>query len=51
MAPEPRADESRWIDLVAASAHVDVHRVRPELGDLVNDLERVIEMQGAPFGS
>ena len=51
IASEPRADESRWIDLVAASANADVHRIRPEIGNLVNDLEEVIESQGAPFGS
>lgn len=51
IASEPRADESRWIELVAGAANIEVHRIRPAHGDLVTDLEQVISSQGAPFGS
>lgn len=51
IAPEPKANESRWIDMVAGAASARVHRIEPDTSTLVEDIERVIRDQQAPFGS
>ncbi|QEG38665.1 Asparagine synthetase [glutamine-hydrolyzing] 1 [Roseimaritima ulvae] len=51
ISPDPRRDESRWVDIVVASAQANVHRVEPKLDTLTEDIDRVIESQQAPFGS
>lgn len=51
IADDPQISEERWIDLVADAAGAQVHRTRPEAHDLTADLERLIDIQGEPFGS
>jgi asparagine synthase (glutamine-hydrolysing) len=44
-------NEEPWMDLVGAAAGAVVHKVRPSAGELVADLDRLIEAQGEPFAS
>lgn len=49
--PGQAADESRWIDLVAAEVGATPFTVTPTPADLSRDLDSVILAQGEPFGS
>ncbi len=48
---EPRTDESRWMQLVVEAAQLQFHSIRPATDQLCEDLDRVITVQQAPFGS
>ncbi len=51
IASEARANEQRWIRLVAEAARLQLHEIHPSTEHLIRDLEAVIESQQAPFGS
>jgi len=44
-------DEARWIEVAAAKAGVSLHRVTADGGDLPDVLDRLLTIQGEPFGS
>lgn len=43
--------EESWADLVGEAAGVRAHKVRPSAPELVADLDRLVRVQGEPFGS
>ncbi len=43
--------EESWADLVGQAAKVQAHKVRPSAQELVADLNRLVRVQGEPFGS
>jgi asparagine synthase (glutamine-hydrolysing) len=52
IAPDPRVDESRWMNLVKeATDGLSFHAVQPSVAELTAELDRVIRVQQAPFGS
>ena len=51
VADDPALSEERWIEEAARAAGVTLHRTSPREGELVADLERLIRVQGEPFGS
>jgi asparagine synthase (glutamine-hydrolysing) len=51
IADDPAVDEERWVDTAAAAAGTTVHKVRIAPGELVEDLDRLIDVQDEPFGS
>ena len=51
IAEDSRISEERWVDLVNESVGAIPHKVRVTSDDLVRDLDRLIEVQGEPFGS
>ena len=51
VADDPALSEERWIEEAARAASVTLHRTSPREGELVADLERLIRVQGEPFGS
>jgi asparagine synthase (glutamine-hydrolysing) len=44
-------DETRWIELVAARAGVPLYTVTADGADLARTLDRLLTIQGEPFGS
>jgi asparagine synthase (glutamine-hydrolysing) len=50
LADDPVLNEERWISLVARNAGVTVHTVEATPQELHADLDRLIEVQGEPFG-
>lgn len=48
---EPGQSEEHWVDIVNAHVGAKPHKVKPLPDDLTNDLDRLIEVQGEPFGS
>lgn len=48
---EPGQSEEKWVDIVNAHIGAKPHKVVPQPGDLANDLDRMIAIQGEPFGS
>jgi asparagine synthase (glutamine-hydrolysing) len=48
---EPTIFEENWMDLVSSRARTIVHKVSFSPQDLVNDLDRLINIQEEPFGS
>ncbi len=44
-------DEERWIDIAAAAAGANVHKVYPDPSGIRADLEKLSALQGEPFGS
>ncbi len=51
VADDPALSEERWIEQAARAARVTLHRTSPREEELVADLERLIRVQGEPFGS
>jgi asparagine synthase (glutamine-hydrolysing) len=51
VADDPALSEERWIEEAARAARVTLHRTSPREDELVADLERLIRVQGEPFGS
>jgi asparagine synthase (glutamine-hydrolysing) len=51
VAQDPRISEERWIDLVGREAQATVNKVRLGPENLSTDLDRLIAVQGEPFGS
>ncbi|MBV9411685.1 MAG: asparagine synthase (glutamine-hydrolyzing), partial [Acidimicrobiia bacterium] len=51
IADEPGIDESRWVDLVVDAAGAEAMKVRAGPEDLVEDLDRLIDVQAEPFRS
>ncbi len=51
VADDAELSEERWIDLVGRAAGAVVHKVHPQPGELVRDLDRLIDVQGEPFAS
>ncbi len=43
--------EEQWIDIVGSAGNLRVHKVKSNSKDLVEDLDRLIGLQGEPFGS
>lgn len=43
--------EEGWIDTMAAAADVQVHKTRPQAGDLAAELDALIAAQGEPFAT
>jgi asparagine synthase (glutamine-hydrolysing) len=50
VADDPAVSEERWMRLVARETGVIPHTVRASPQELVNDLDRLIEIQAEPFG-
>jgi asparagine synthase (glutamine-hydrolysing) len=48
---EPGQSEEKWVDIVNAHIGAKAHKVVPLPDDLTNDLERLVAIQGEPFGS
>lgn len=48
---EPGQSEEKWVDIVNDHIGAQAHKVVPRPDDLSHDLERMIEIQGEPFGS
>ncbi|MCW5646676.1 MAG: asparagine synthase (glutamine-hydrolyzing) [Sphingopyxis sp.] len=48
---EPGQSEEKWVDIVNAHIGAEAHKVVPQPGDLANDIDRMIAIQGEPFGS
>ena len=48
---DPVQSEEKWIDLSAKHYSVDVHKIRPESGDFIDDLNRLMRSQGEPFAT
>ncbi len=51
VASEAGINEERWMDLIGSEAKVTAHKVRPDPGDLVGDLESLLRAQELPFSS
>ncbi len=51
IASDPALSEERYIDTIGKSTAAVMHKVQPQPGDLVADLEYLIRSQGEPFGS
>lgn len=51
IADDPAVSEEAWVDLVGEAARARVHKVRPSPQELVADLDRLVQVQGEPFGS
>ncbi|MCU0224609.1 MAG: asparagine synthetase B [Acidobacteria bacterium] len=51
IADDPALSEERFIEEAARAARVTLHRTSPREDELVADLERLIRVQGEPFGS
>jgi asparagine synthase (glutamine-hydrolysing) len=50
VADDPAVNEERWMKLVAREADVVSHTVEASPKELQTDLDRLIEVQGEPFG-
>ena len=50
IADDPAVSEERWMKLVARQVDVVSHTVRASPQELVADLDRLIDVQGEPFG-
>lgn len=48
---EPGQSEEKWVDIVNDHIGAKAHKVVPRPGDLADDLDRMIAIQGEPFGS
>ncbi|MFO0866151.1 MAG: asparagine synthase (glutamine-hydrolyzing) [Gemmataceae bacterium] len=51
IAEQAELSEERWIDLAAERSGAILHKVRPAADELIADLDRLIRVQGEPFGS
>lgn len=51
IADDPILSEERWVDLVAQRTNATLHKVRAEPNELLDDLNRLVELQDEPFGS
>jgi asparagine synthase (glutamine-hydrolysing) len=51
IADDSRLSEEKWVDLVNDNVGAIAHKVRVTSDDLVRDLDRLIQVQGEPFGS
>jgi asparagine synthase (glutamine-hydrolysing) len=43
--------EERWVDIIGQSANATVHKVRPDVNELVSDLDDLVELQEEAFAS
>jgi asparagine synthase (glutamine-hydrolysing) len=50
VADDPALNEKRWMELVGREAGAVGHTVEPSPQELAADLDRLIEIQGEPFG-
>jgi len=50
VADDPRLSEERFVDVVGKSANIVLHKVRIKPTELLSDLDRLIRIQGEPFG-
>ncbi len=50
VADDPAVNEERWMQIVAREARVVAHTVETSPQEMVNDLDRLIEIQAEPFG-
>lgn len=51
VADDPSLSEEHWVDIVGKAAKARVHKVRPGPQELVADLDRLVRIQGEPFGT
>jgi asparagine synthase (glutamine-hydrolysing) len=51
IADDPVMNEERWVDAIGASANLVVHKVKPRPGQLADELEDLIAVQGECFSS
>lgn len=51
IADDPALSEETWVDLIGKAGHVIQHKIQPHAEQIVQDLERLIEIQEEPFGS
>ena len=51
IADDSRLSEEKWVDLVNEKVRAIPHKVRVTGDDLMRDLDRLIAIQGEPFGS
>jgi asparagine synthase (glutamine-hydrolysing) len=51
VADDPSVSEERWVDMVGAAAHSEIHKTHPTPNELVTDLDQLIATQDEPFGS
>ncbi len=51
IAAETAHSEENWVDIVHATVGGQCHKIRPQPGDLVRDLEMLVRHQGEPFAS
>lgn len=51
VADHARVSDEPWADLMIGRSRVIAHKVRPEAGELVRDLDDLIRIQEEPFGS
>lgn len=48
---DPGQSEEQWIDLASEHYGIEVHKIRPERGELATDLNQLIRSQGEPFAT
>lgn len=51
VADDPALSEERWVDIAGGSARAVLHKVHSTPQELVEDLDRLIDVQDEPFGS
>jgi asparagine synthase (glutamine-hydrolysing) len=51
IADDSAYSEEKWVDIAGERARAIVHKVRPQPGDLMADLEQFLHTQDVPFGS
>lgn len=51
IAEDDEISEERWVDTVNEFARATAHKLRLTAGDFARDLDRLISIQGEPFGS
>lgn len=51
VAEQAELSEEQWIDAAAERSAAILHKIRPAAEDLIADLDRLIRVQGEPFGS
>jgi asparagine synthase (glutamine-hydrolysing) len=51
IAPGEVMDEESWADIIGTSVQANMHKVQSNGQELVRDLDRIIDIQGEPFGT
>ncbi|MFO1173579.1 MAG: asparagine synthase (glutamine-hydrolyzing) [Hyphomicrobiaceae bacterium] len=51
IADEAFLSEEKWIDIVGKAAGAQVHKVRPDTGELIGDMSKLLAAQDEPIGS
>ncbi len=51
VADDPSINEENWADIAGLAAQATMHKVQPGSDDLIAGLDRLINVQGEPFGS